>query len=202
MSSPSIQVLLIDDDAVQSFLIQDYLATPATLGFELRTAATLAEGHRLLAANQGDVLLLDLGLPDSTGNQAFYATQERFPHLPIVVMTGLEDENMGLELVHAGAQDYLVKCQINAPLVCRALRYAIERKRLVEDLQQALAEIKTLSGLLPICAGCKKIRDDTGYWTQIETYIAARSDACFSHGLCPECIPKYFPGIPFDPQSK
>lgn len=62
-----------------------------------------------------------------------------------------------------------------------------------EDLTKALADIKTLSGLIPICAACKKIRDDKGYWQQVESYIAARSDARFSHGLCPECIPVYFP---------
>lgn len=60
-------------------------------------------------------------------------------------------------------------------------------------LTSALAEIKTLDGLIPICAGCKKIRDDGGYWLQVESYIAERSTARFSHGLCPECLPKYFP---------
>jgi hypothetical protein len=61
-----------------------------------------------------------------------------------------------------------------------------------EGLTTALADIKTLSGLIPICAACKKIRDDQGYWQQVESYISARSDASFSHGLCPECLPKYF----------
>ena len=202
MSSAVIQVLLIDDDAVQSFLIQDYLVTPANPGFELRTASTLAEGHRLLVEQQSHVLLLDLGLPDSTGECTFFTTQKRFPQLPIVVMTGLEDENVGLELVHAGAQDYLVKSQLSAPLVCRALRYAIERKQLVLDLEQALVKIKTLTGLLPICAGCKQIRDTAGQWTPIETYIAERSDASFSHGLCPKCSAIYFPGVSAEPESK
>lgn len=62
------------------------------------------------------------------------------------------------------------------------------------ELQTALAEVKTLSGMLPICAGCKKIRDDKGYWNQIETYISHHTDATFTHGLCPECMKIYFPG--------
>ncbi len=67
------------------------------------------------------------------------------------------------------------------------------REKLIQELQEALANVKELSGLLPICASCKKIRDDKGYWNQIEAYIGTRSKAAFSHGLCPDCIPKYFP---------
>jgi len=61
-------------------------------------------------------------------------------------------------------------------------------------LQQTLAEIKTLKGFIPICSGCKKIRDDKGFWNQIESYIQKHADVKFSHGLCPDCIKKYFPG--------
>ncbi len=68
-----------------------------------------------------------------------------------------------------------------------------EREKLIRELQQALAEVKTLSGLLPICASCKKIRDDKGYWNQIEVYIRDHSQAEFSHGLCPECAIKLYP---------
>ncbi len=70
-----------------------------------------------------------------------------------------------------------------------------EQRRLVEELRGALAEVKTLQGLIPICANCKKIRDDKGYWQQLEKYIQDRSDAVFSHGICPECARKYYPEI-------
>jgi PAS domain S-box-containing protein len=69
-----------------------------------------------------------------------------------------------------------------------------ERERLIRELQKALSEIKTLSGMLPICANCKKIRDDKGYWNQIEVYISEHSEAEFSHGICPECKEKLYPG--------
>jgi PAS domain S-box-containing protein len=72
-------------------------------------------------------------------------------------------------------------------------RAEAERERLIKELQEALADIKTLSGLVPICANCKKIRDDKGYWTQVEAYIQARSRARFSHGICPECMNKLYP---------
>lgn len=68
-----------------------------------------------------------------------------------------------------------------------------ERERLNIKLQDALDRIKTLSGLIPICAGCKKIRDDKGYWNLLEEYLEQHSDASFSHGLCPDCFHKYFP---------
>jgi len=68
-----------------------------------------------------------------------------------------------------------------------------ERELLLEKLQKALGEVKQLSGFLPICASCKRIRDDAGYWNQIETYISAHSEAQFSHGICPECIKKLYP---------
>ncbi len=68
-----------------------------------------------------------------------------------------------------------------------------EREKLIRQLQEALASIKTLSGLLPICYSCKQIRDDKGYWNQIETYIHDHSDAQFTHGICPACVAKLYP---------
>jgi hypothetical protein len=70
-----------------------------------------------------------------------------------------------------------------------------EREKLISELQQALSEIKTLRGFLPICANCKKIRDDEGYWQQIEKYIQDRSDAQFGHSICPECAKKLYPEL-------
>ena len=70
-----------------------------------------------------------------------------------------------------------------------------EREKLIEALQKALSEVKTLRGFLPICSYCKKIRDDKGYWSQIESYIHKHTDTEFSHGICPECAQKYFPDM-------
>jgi PAS domain S-box-containing protein len=73
-----------------------------------------------------------------------------------------------------------------------------EREQLILELQDALTQVKTLSGLLPICASCKKIRDDEGYWNQIETYIQEHSEAEFTHGICDECAKKLYPDIFMD----
>ncbi len=73
-----------------------------------------------------------------------------------------------------------------------------QRENLIEALQKALSEVKTLRGFLPICSYCKKIRDDKGYWSQIESYIHKHSDAKFSHGICPECVKEHYPDIGLD----
>jgi PAS domain S-box-containing protein len=70
-----------------------------------------------------------------------------------------------------------------------------EREELIEELQDALAKVKTLSGMLPICVSCKKIRDDRGYWNQIESYVREHSEAEFSHSACPECVKKLYPEL-------
>jgi PAS domain S-box-containing protein len=73
-----------------------------------------------------------------------------------------------------------------------------ERERLILELKSALGKVKQLSGLLPICSSCKKIRDDTGYWNQIESYISTHSEADFSHGLCPDCLETLYPDLDDD----
>ena len=75
-----------------------------------------------------------------------------------------------------------------------------DKQKLLHKLQEALAQVKTLSGLLPICSVCKRIRDDNGYWQQVEGYIQKHTDATFTHGVCPECFPKLYPD--FDPTKR
>jgi two-component system, response regulator PdtaR len=150
-----------------------------------------------------DVILLDLTLPDSKGMNTVSSIIDKFKAVPVVVLTGISDAELGLAAVKGGAQDYLVKNEITGALLLRSIQYAIERLRIVRekeqliaDLQDAMAQIKTLSGLLPICANCKKIRNDKGYWERIESYIAKHTGAGFTHGICPECMHKLYPELP------
>lgn len=69
-----------------------------------------------------------------------------------------------------------------------------ERRKLIEELQASIAKVKILSGLLPICSSCKKVRDDKGCWNQMESYFSEYSEAEFSHGLCPDCLEKFYRG--------
>jgi len=75
----------------------------------------------------------------------------------------------------------------------------LEHEKLIEELQSALTEVKTLRGFLPICANCKNIRNDEGYWEQIEVYIKDRSDVDFSHSICPDCVAKLYPDLDIKP---
>lgn len=83
--------------------------------------------------------------------------------------------------------------RVNLHDITERKHHETERENLIRDLQEALANVKTLRGLLPMCAGCKKIRDDKNYWVMVETYIEQHSDATFTHGYCPDCARKYFP---------
>jgi hypothetical protein len=78
--------------------------------------------------------------------------------------------------------------------ITNAKRTEQGREKLIIELKEAIAQVRTLSGLLPMCASCKKIRDDKGYWSQLETYINQHTDADISHGLCPECMDKMYGG--------
>jgi uncharacterized membrane protein YccC len=123
-----------------------------------------------------------------------------YRHLTLIVAVGATLLTiLGLFYPISGTTDWLavtnrwlslITIWVAAILVFLYKRAEEERRVLVRQLQDALANIKTLRGLLPICAWCKKIRDDHGYWNQLETYIGAHSDAEFTHGLCPACAQK------------
>ncbi len=204
-----IRVLLIEDDQADAFLIQEMLQEQAADRNDvegnnavIHHVTRLDEGIRQAATGGFDIILSDLGLPDSQGLDTVKKLASAARDRPIVVLTGLADHEVGLEAVNAGAQDYLVKGQVTGEMLIRSIRYAIERKRIenekakvLAELQEALAKVKLLSGFIPICASCKKIRDDTGYWQQIEAYIQQHSNAEFSHSICPECAHKLYPEI-------
>jgi hypothetical protein len=100
---------------------------------------------------------------------------------------------MAFEAVRKGAQDYLFKSELTSAAIIRSIRYAIERQCLTTDLRTALIHIQKLQGMLPICAICKNIRDDKGYWNRVEEYISKYLDVEFSHGICPECAQEHYP---------
>ena len=195
-----INALLIEDDQADAFLIQEMLLDSDDNNVVVQHVSRLDEGVRLAGEGEFDIILSDLGLPDSQGLDTVSKLVVAASHIPIVVLTGLANPEIGLEAVNAGAQDYLVKGQTSGEMLVRSIRYAIERKRIenekakvISELQEALAKVKLLSGFIPICASCKKIRDDTGYWRQIESYIREHSEAEFSHSICPDCSKNLYP---------
>jgi len=124
-----IKVLLIEDSRGDARLIEEYLAEVEGLRFEVEGAARLAQGMERLTRPGVDVVLLDLSLPDSRGLDTFIKLHAAAPHVPTVVLTGFDDEDLALRAVQEGAEDYLVKGHVNSNLLARSLRYAIERNR-------------------------------------------------------------------------
>ncbi len=139
MSDTPINVLLIEDNPGDARLIQEMLAEKGDARLKLERVNQLGAGLARLVANDIRLVLLDLGLPDSQGFDTFAKIYTQAPRVPIVVLSGLADEDLAIKTVQEGAQDYLVKGQINSDLLVRAIRYAIERKRAEEALRgQAL----------------------------------------------------------------
>lgn len=91
--------------------------------------------------------------------------------------------------------DILIATIIATPITYLLLRLLQRSHRQQQDLVKALAEVRELKGLLPVCAGCKKVRDDDGYWEQMDVYIHKHTRAEITHGLCPACVDQYYPGL-------
>lgn len=139
MSEQRLNVLIIEDNPGDVYLIRKMLTAIAPSVFTLETADRLAQGLARLAVPGVDVVLLDLSLPDSCGLETFTRARAQAPQIPIVVLSGSGDESLAIQAVHAGAQDYLVKGQVDQNLLARALRYAVERGRVEQERADLLA---------------------------------------------------------------
>lgn len=137
MNQPSTKVLLVEDEPAYAGLLAELLAASFSSPLELTRAGTLSEALLHLAAGRFDVILLDLTLPDGQGLPTYTQVHALAPSAPIIVLTGLDDEQLALQAVRDGAQDYLVKGQLEAKMLARVIRYAIERKRAAEALRQS-----------------------------------------------------------------
>lgn len=131
-----IRILLIEDYQGDARLIQEMLKEVNKNRFELFHTQSLTHGLKVLTEQEIDILLLDLILPDSKGLETLYKITYTISHIPIIVMTGIEDEDVGLKAIHEGAQDYLVKGQVNSNLLLKTINYALERNRLMMKLKQ------------------------------------------------------------------
>lgn len=141
-----VNILLVEDNPGDIHLIQQMLAEVKDAPFGLEYAVRLSTGLERLAEGGIDLVLLDLSLPDSNGINTLVRTRAQPPEVPIVVLTGLDDETLAIEAVREGAQDYLVKEQVDGNLLVRSMRYAIERQRLLAELR-SLSLIDDLTGL-------------------------------------------------------
>ncbi|MBN2442171.1 MAG: response regulator [Spirochaetales bacterium] len=192
------RVLIVEDDHLISEFIKALLNHA---GYIIAGEASDGkEAVSMVETCNPDVILMDIQMPVMNGIEATKQIFETHP-TPVVALTAYESQDFVHQASEAGIGAYLLKPpeinEIERAIVIAVARFndMLELRRLNADLKKALEKVKTLSGMLPICAHCKKIRDDQGYWNQVEVYIKNHSDVEFTHGICPDCISKFFPEI-------
>ncbi len=202
-TSGKIRVVIADDnnlfrETMRSILTQIgcQVIGQATNG---RQAVVLTERLR------PDLVLMDIEMPEMNGLQAAQYIQTHFPR-PVVVLTAHDTAELAEQASRAGVGAYLIKppqvSDLHRAIIIAMARFddMMELRRLNgeletrnRELQEALTRVQTLSGLLPICASCKKIRNDRGYWQQVESYLHEHTAVEFSHGICPDCAKRLYP---------
>lgn len=197
MTRATAKILIVDDTPANIQLLYEVLQTDFDAYFALNGSEALQKAESL----RPDLILLDIMMPVMDGFEVcrHLKVKDQFKNIPIIFITALgqpEEESRGLKL---GAADYITK-PFNPDLVLLRVRNHLELKNQRDMLEQrtielenAMAEVKVLKGIIPICAHCKKIRDDQGYWQQLEIFIKEHSEAKFSHGLCPCCAEQLYP---------
>lgn len=202
----AVQILYIEDDAGLARLIEKRLRRD---GIAVALANTGRNGLSMAAEGHYDAIVVDYNLPDLDGIEIIRKLNEAEEPPAVIMLTGAGNETVAVEAMKLGAADYVVKdaeanyLNLMPAIINRATehkrlldakkQWELERERLIVELQEAMANVKRLSGLLPICSACKKVRDDQGYWSQVEVYIHEHSEAAFTHSICPQCLKKLYP---------
>ncbi len=190
------KILVVEDEGVVVLHIKKTLES---LGYEVTGIASTGEDAIIKAMeDRPDLVLMDIVLKGAVdGIDAAEKIRAIFS-IPVIYLTAHADE---MTLKRAKATEpfgYIVKpfrkrdLSIAIEFALYKSRAEAERLALDRELQDARSRIRQLSGMLPICASCKRVRDDKGYWNQIEKYITEHTDALFSHGLCPDCLKKAY----------
>jgi DNA-binding response OmpR family regulator len=190
------KVLVADDDVVTRCLLE---TTLRSWEYEVCTAGDGTEALRILEdVPRVDIILLDWMMPEKDGPEVcrIIRASPLMATVYVILLTALGSRQNIIQGLQAGADDYITK-----PFDRDELRARLEVGRRIVELQHSLAErvqqledalarVKQLQGLVPICSYCKKIRNDRNYWQQLESYLSDHSEAQFSHGICPECYEK------------
>ena len=172
---------------------------------EILVAANGEEGLALFREKRPELVITDIRMPVLDGLGMAKAIKALDPDVKIIITSAHGDTPSLLAAIDSDVDAYVMKPLETGKLLAAmtkcaevieyrrtALRHREEQQKSLEQLQAALAKVKLLSGFIPICASCKKIRNDAGFWQQIEVYIRDHSEAEFSHGLCPDCVKQFF----------
>jgi sigma-B regulation protein RsbU (phosphoserine phosphatase) len=209
-----VSILIVDDSPDQQALLRSILGKAGhgevLSANSAKSAATLLNLDGEETTQKIDLILMDILMPEQDGVETCRQIK-RCAHLkdvPVIMVTAKNDLSNLKEAFAAGAMDYISKPFNSVELLARVssallLKQEMDRRknrelelrRSNEELQKALKEVKVLRGLIPICASCKKVRNDGGFWQQLEEYLGEHSEAEFSHGLCQPCIKKLYPGV-------
>ena len=193
------RILIAEDDLTSRSMLAAVLRKAGHEVVETVDGATAWEA--LQRPDAPRLAILDWMMPGMDGLEVVRRVRalqaERSPY--IMMLTAKGDRADIIAGLDAGANDYLAKpvhigeLRARVKVGCRMVETQDALASKVEELRQALDQIKTLRGIVPICASCKKIRDDQGYWSQVEVYVRDHTEAQFSHGICPECMKKLYP---------
>ncbi|MDM8522497.1 response regulator [Desulfococcaceae bacterium HSG8] len=193
------RVMIVEDDFI---VVKTIRVSLENSGYAVTSAVPSGEeAIRKAGEEKPDIILMDIMLEGETdGIEAARQIKKLF-NIPVIFLTSNVDEDILRRARITEPFGYLVKpfedreLHANIEMGLYRAEAEKERDRLTCELREALGKVKQLSGLLPICANCKKIRNDQGYWERIEAYITDHSEAEFSHGICPECARKLYPGL-------
>ncbi|MCG8569692.1 MAG: response regulator [Spirochaetes bacterium] len=192
------KILVVDDEYANVFLMKNLLIEE----YEIETGKDGEEALAKLEIFKPDLILLDIMMPGISGIEVCQkiTQMKEYVDIPIIMVTAKSDENDIKDGLEAGAIDYIKKPFSEIELKAR-IKTALRLKFNIDKLKEAANKIKTLNELLPICSSCKKIRDDQGYWNQVDEYMKNHSDLEFTHTLCPDCMVKLYPTLNITPQK-
>jgi PleD family two-component response regulator len=198
-------ILVIDDEPINIEFMGELLKT----NYEVLFATNGQDGLDCVTAGTApDLILLDIIMPELNGFEVCRILKEspKSKDIPVIFLTAKTQTEDIVKAFKMGAADYVTK-PFNSDELMARVRTHLELKRVREsqldlisklqaakdNLEKALTRVKQLSGLLPICSNCRKIRNDQGYWELVEEYIHKHSEAEFSHSICPECLERLYP---------
>jgi len=191
------KILIAEDDAISQVMLK---AMVAQAGYEpVVTGDGQSAYEILLKPDAPKLAILDWMMPGMDGVEVCRKIREVESDKPayLILLTSRDDRKDIVHGLKSGANDYIVKpydveeLQVRIGVGRKVVELQSSLAGRIAELQAALAQIRTLRGLLPICMYCKKIRDDKQYWQQVEGFISAHSEAQFSHSICPDCYKKY-----------
>lgn len=190
--SKRFSILVVDDDPINVQTLVGALENK----YDCLSALDGHDAISQLKNHKVDLIFLDVMMPGLSGYDVcqIIKSDKLLADIPVVFVTALDTDEGSLQGLELGAIDYLTK-PVNLDLLKLRVRNHLamkEQRDLLaeqkEKLEVALAQVKQLEGIIPICSYCKKIRDDQNSWHQLEAYISNHSEALFSHGICPTCV--------------